>query len=373
MIRAPLLALLMFSIAFVLPAGAGAASETAAPGKVEVFGDWAVGCDNRNHCEAVSLLPEDGMIGDAMPAHLVVARGGEAGDAATVELVTGYTDGDRYELTVDGRRFATEATGVGQRLVVRGEGDSLIDALARGRTATPRLLSAPGTDDEARVISLTGSAAALRYMDARQGRAGTTTALLAKGRAPFAPPLLKSATVVADRWTDSDAVPSTGDIVRLVEEGPCADARFGLVEDRVFPLGRRAQKERALVLVACGAGAYNMSAMPYLAEKIGDGAWRFRHPDFYPEPGYWPDARSGPALVNADWNADTQILSTHMKGRGIGDCGGSTSYVWDGEAFRMTEAADMPVCRGSHSWIRTWRADTAEAPETTEANRPIMH
>jgi len=59
-------------------------------------------------------------------------------------------------------------------------------------------------------------------------------------------------------------------------------------------------------------------------------------------------------LVNASF--DKGILSTHNKGRGVGDCGSSETYVWDGRRFRMTEARVMSECRGSTNWLATYRA-----------------
>src|SRR5262249_2085427 len=39
--------------------------------------------------------------------------------------------------------------------------------------------------------------------------------------------------------------------------------------------------------------------------------------------------------INAGFDAATQTLSTFNKGRGIGDCGSTSDWVWDGQAFRM--------------------------------------
>ena len=36
------------------------AAQAPTPGTLETYKDWTIGCDNRNRCEAVALLPEGG-------------------------------------------------------------------------------------------------------------------------------------------------------------------------------------------------------------------------------------------------------------------------------------------------------------------------
>ena len=62
-------------------------------------------------------------------------------------------------------------------------------------------------------------------------------------------------------------------------------------------------------------------------------------------------------LINADWDPATQIMSSYAKGRGPGDCGNSTSYLWDGEQFRLLSAQGMEQCRGSLDWQTLWQAE----------------
>ena len=52
-------------------------------------------------------------------------------------------------------------------------------------------------------------------------------------------------------------------------------------------------------------------------------------------------------------------MSEYVKARGLGDCGGSSDFVWDGARFRLVEATGMGECRGSIDWITTWRAKVA--------------
>jgi hypothetical protein len=50
--------------------------------------------------------------------------------------------------------------------------------------------------------------------------------------------------------------------------------------------------------------------------------------------------------VNAGYDPKTRILSAYGKGRGVGDCGNSSAWVWTGGAFALSQATVMPVCRG---------------------------
>jgi hypothetical protein len=47
------------------------------------------------------------------------------------------------------------------------------------------------------------------------------------------------------------------------------------------------------------------------------------------------------------------------KGRGIGDCGSTSDWVWDGRAFRMVGAKSMPECHGvaEADWAPLYRAE----------------
>ena len=69
------------------------------------------------------------------------------------------------------------------------------------------------------------------------------------------------------------------------------------------------------------------------------------------------DPEGPPELVNASFDAKTGRLESAAKGRGLGDCGSSESYVWDGAMFRLVEQRAMPDCRGSVNWLTVWRAN----------------
>ena len=49
-------------------------------------------------------------------------------------------------------------------------------------------------------------------------------------------------------------------------------------------------------------------------------------------------------------------MSSYFKGRGIGDCGAGTDWVWDGTRFRVVEERAMGECLGAIAWIPYYRA-----------------
>ncbi|MFN2259010.1 MAG: DUF1176 domain-containing protein, partial [Parasphingopyxis sp.] len=150
------------------------------PGSVEIFGDWAVGCDNGLACEAISLAAEDWSSGNA--ALLTVRRGpGEHGYLSVGLYVYEETQGGRLRLVIDGEPVATFAdSGDALRYEISGDLGSAVSRIATGTRATLQ------TDDggEFGTLSLAGSAAALRYIDDRQQRAGTRGAAVARGPRP---------------------------------------------------------------------------------------------------------------------------------------------------------------------------------------------
>jgi hypothetical protein len=195
-------------------------------------------------------------------------------------------------------------------------------------------------------------------MDARQGRAGTSTALVATG--PLGPLAVRA--VPAPVTVRRAIIPAGPAPVALWREELTALGKFtGCTEEMKTaepPELNRLSKTETLILVPCGTGAYNATIVPVIATGIA-GRRAFRMADFDYKPIFGePD---GPfLLVNAGWSADKSALTSYAKGRGIGDCGGSETYVWDGQRFRLTQADSMGECRGAWRWITVWTAQVSQ-------------
>ena len=174
---------------------------TPKPGVLKTFGDWQVGCDNGLVCTMASLLPDDGA-GAGATLNLTRDPGPQGRYHAI--LGEGVTDASgrkpAVRFTVDGRDLGRDA-------------NALAAAMANGR-----VLKVPGG-----TISLKGASAALRYIDAMQGRAGTVTATVATGAKPAAsvPPAPALPIVAAQRLTPYTAKLPPSVVATMKRIGRC--------------------------------------------------------------------------------------------------------------------------------------------------------
>jgi hypothetical protein len=202
-------------------------------------------------------------------------------------------------------------------------------------------------------VSLKGVSAALLYMDEQQRRLGTVTALVRPGARPASavppPPALPKVTAAAG--SSRKVALTARETAALRKRFGCAiDEVGGPDEKEVDPLG-----QDRLVLLACGAGAYNVTYVPLVVPAKG-GVAAARHPAF-DAPEAWWRGEGKPTLINAAFDPVRSELTSFAKARGLGDCGSGRSYVWDGARFRLTSQIDMDECRGSTDYISTWRAE----------------
>ena len=321
-------------------------------GETRYFKNWAAGCDNGLACEAVAMLPPDlpeGMLS------LVLSR--SAGKVADLKInIFGFdSQSDRYQLLVDGVVADTGpiTKNIAPIEVAGKDALKLARAMVRGREA----ILLDGAGKNLGKISLAGSSAALRYLDGKQRRAGTAEAFAARGKRKFRGVSLALPVLNVPRIAAADDIPDAGALVALAESGSCAGERIGVTQDAVYGLGLSDGKPRALALISCGSGAYNLSSAAYIGTKDGQGKWKFEAAKFDYDSSYPSEKGDVNLIVNADWDAAKQTLSTFIKSRGVGDCGRSADYVWDGQLFRLTQARRMDECQGSVDWITVWRAN----------------
>jgi hypothetical protein len=316
-----------------------AATASPQPGELKTFRDWIVGCDNGRACQAVALVPEseDG----ENYLLLLIERGPEP--QAKAKLSWGAPDGPprRSTIAIDGRPVA-QAGGT-----VVEMSPSLAAALAAGGSA--EVSTAPG--GKLGNASLGGLAAALRYMDEKQKRVGTVTALVAKGPATAVPPPPPLPVVTIPPLPSTPAAKfRPADIKKYNGDDGC-----GVNADDFKPETYRLDAVHTLVMVpsVCGNGAYNYFTTALIVPNKGAPVTpaKFDAASGMGEPG-----NTDPSLVNAAYDAKTRRLSSYVKGRGLGDCGVSQQFVWDGSQFRLVDQTEMGECRGSVDYIRTWRA-----------------
>lgn len=322
----------------VSPADAEAAP---APGELKTFRDWTVACDNVKRCTMASLGPD---MGDFPPYTMQVARA--AGPAGGYELsLAAQSEGDAAPaaVTVDGRRFALAPDGLA------GDGAArLVAAMAMGKALT--LADAKGKP--LGNVSLAGAAASLRYIDAEQGRAGTVTATVAKGDGPVAavPAAPATPVIVAPALAGTAAVPTKAQLADMRRIAKCEER---MANDNWTVKTGAVGGGATLVLLPCSAGAYNEIDALFV---IRDGKVALADvdaPSGFEETG--ADAQTPVrSVVNGD--VENGTVGSYAKGRGLGDCGVSQSFAWDGRRLRLAEQHAMGECRGNPDYLRTWIA-----------------
>lgn len=330
---------------------AAATSVLPKPGELKSFGDWAVGCDNVRHCTAVSLME---MESGENQLTVAITRSGGRNDVAKLSIanIENRKPGD-LSLVIDG----TVTLGTAE---IKGEDDPFSFDLTADGIAKLKAGRAVELRDTAGAslggASLKGVVAALLFMDDRQGRAKTDTALIAtgpmSGSGLSAPP---PAPVVTNRlWAKGGTFAlSSKDMTTLQQRTGC-DAEDPQINPRE---AYRLDSRTWLALVPCGSGAYNFTSVPVLVTR-GSISRKMKIAEFDYSPGF-TEAGGPPVLVNADWDAATGQLSSFAKGRGLSDCGNAETYVWDGRRFRMISKIAMEECRGVIDWIPVWQAKVA--------------
>lgn len=327
-------------ISLALLAAAAASSPT--PGQLRTFTDWIVGCDNGRACQASGLHPGDDF--DALT--MAVARGAEREAPPRIWINT--DDLAVASLTADGHKLKVRLVPAELKVLIHPD-DAM--AFVEAAKAAQRLGLLDASGAEVGHASLGGLNAALLYMDDRQKRVGTVTALIRKGPAPSAAvpappalPLIVSPPVPklpARRLTKSD-------IARELAKHECDASE----QEDFDPTHVRldARTTLALLPTPCDNGAYNFFGSALLIDQSG----KVRPARLDSPAGMSPENDN--SLVNANWDEKKRRLSTYEKGRGLGDCGAMQSFVWDGVRFRLVERSEMGECRGSTDYITTWRA-----------------
>ena len=329
----------------------------------KTFADWQITCNNLKTCQLRSFPATNGLV-------MQLTRAAGEDDRPQLNIDYGNRDsGERPggtlqdNLLLDGKRLKPDL----KHWQVTAHHWSTADAIAieeflqqvRDADNLQLLYRPPAT------ISLHGLKAALLLMDEVQGRVKSRSAWIATGDgadgrsavAPAAPQILPA--------------PRLPRALSGREGRQLLDyANWHLDNDlcSLDPLRRESQlaplsDDKALLLVSCEMGAYNMI---YLAFEVS------RQPPFSARPltltlPFVPSGAAGRQLelVNAAFDAARGELQTFSKTRGQGDCGVATRWQYDGHQFRLAEYAQQSLCdgwNGSERWPRLWVTQRVGAP-----------
>jgi hypothetical protein len=349
---------------FLLLASAQVVAEPL-PAEIHNFHDWVVACDNGLRCEAVSLAPDKVPVlaGEEPAANQedlnswdlfgVMKLVREPAAPAPLVITVSDFEGTPAKLLQygDALNVRFEPAGEDEWRIVPTDQKEFLDKFY----SEPMVLQDAAGKTLA-WFATSGATGALVYMDERQGRLGTPTSILRQGTRPVssippAPPL--PVLTPAPRTRERPLAIPARQLAELRRKLGCQASEVG-GEDAAATaaLGNG----RTLVLMSCGAGAYNYNAIPLIAWRQGrDIRIEEARLDVPKSEGVDEELRY--YLTNSEWDADRRMIHEYAKGRGLGDCGVLSSYVWTGDIFRLAEQKEMSECRGVIEYLTTWRAE----------------
>ncbi|MBN6046248.1 DUF1176 domain-containing protein [Citrobacter sp. ku-bf4] len=323
----------------------------AAPAQ-QAFSDWQVTCNNQNFCVARNTGEHGGLV-------MTLSRSAGAHTDAVLRLDLG------------GLTVRTNEADIATRLLLDGKPLALSPEhwrmtpwhLMTDDTVTIAEFLATVQDGKAitlqkghQSISLAGLKAALLFIDAQQKRVGSETAWIEKGDDPplSVPPApaLKGVAVVNPTPTPL----SLDERNDLLDYG---NWRMNGIKCSLDPSRREVRvtaltDDKALLMIACEAGAYNTIDLAWIVSRkkpLASHAVRLRLP-------FNSGAESNDMeLMNAVFDEKSRELITLAKGRGLTDCGIQTRWRFDGQRFRLVRYAEEPSCDGWHgpdAWPTLW-------------------
>lgn len=360
-------------VAMILPSPGAAVEASWRSGPVAVFGDWIVGCDNVRTCTVLVLPfrkggaePENNHLRfkraanpDAVVEHITLSLG-NAGPASRYPSIAFRVDRRRV-VTVAGRDFREERLPAD---ALRGGNEAPTRTCFAGRRRIAALLRAMAAGRELTVMpssglrqrmSLTGFSAAMRWMDAQQGRTETP--------APPALPIARRARGGTKALTETE-VKRLSDIVRkrlaTEEPGDCNGLNDAQEPKSFTATGFAIDANLAAIALRCEiGGSYNHAVALHGVDRASGSARPLvmEHVAGAMTPA--PDEKSGvPIVTNMGFDPATMVLTEYAGGRGLGDCGVYNAWVWDGRQFSLVIRREMSPCRGADrgDWPVTYRA-----------------
>ena len=202
-------------------------------------------------------------------------------------------------------------------------------------------------------LSLSGLTAVMLYLDEAQDRLDKTDALVRKGSKP--------ATGIISRAVELKSSADLPEPVAAIWRSLPDECGTGF-EDQDL-IGDFGGIELALdnettvkhYIIPCGGpGAYNLVYAAYMFDASTGAVRKMTFPTMGPK---------GPTvqqlIVNMSWDEQTSQVSAYSKGRGLGDCGTSSIWEWDGNGmygnFVLVEERTKEDCDGNYDdWPLVW-------------------
>ncbi|UFH49271.1 DUF1176 domain-containing protein [Pseudomonas sp. KNUC1026] len=317
------------------------------------YKDWLIGCDNTRTCTAIGAVQQRDDTGHATFS-LRITR--EAGPEGALRIGVFDSNPAKGPPSLDGKPLkATFGPGqlnegeVPEQFAATGaQALALVRELRDGHN-----LVLPTQEGEA-FASLAGMSAALLQMDAVQGRVGTQTALARPGDNPASSVPLAPVAPEPPTW-QAPAPMSEATAQRIGEAAIAAtreDWKQTLDDDSPAQAQAYAlNASQALVLIKTGCAAYNCTYSLYQTPLAHpEQARRIELPQPVPVDDDMPggDFRFDPASGE---------LTSEFMAMGMGGCGTSIRWRFDGSGFALVDARQMSACMGLAQayWPVLWR------------------
>lgn len=331
--------MLLRVLLLVISSLSGASLAFAAPVQKQ-FDDWQVTCNNQNFCKARNTGEHQGLV-------MTLSRSAGAHTDVEMRIEKGnfsqpVSDSNPIapRLLLDGNPFFPTGAKwqITPRRLINNEPLTITAFLAQIESAKEiTLKGGAGT------LSLAGLKDAVTFIDTQQKRVGNETAWVTKGDQPplnVPPaPALKAVAV-------KNPTPTPLGKEELNELLDYSSWQMNNTQCSLDPMRREVRvyaltDDKALMVISCEMGAYNVVDLAWLVDRnkpISARAVRLRLP-FTPA-----NETTDIELMNASFDERSRELVTLAKGRGKGDCGVSSRWRYDGQRFRLVKYAEEPAC-----------------------------
>jgi hypothetical protein len=348
---------------FVLAALFCLIAATPAHAQMKQFRDWIAACDNTRRCTA------HGLVSIWSHGYLKITRDGAPEAKPVVTLAVFVGDKKTFTLSFDrpgAGTFLPSGTFGPDKIEDDEHTRFVLDASDRDLVAAfrkaKRIIITPVHEPEMwSYATLDGAVDALAWIDRQQKRAGTVTAMVARGARPAStvprPPAVP--TITAAKYDPSPVPPGFPPVVVDKGNAVCGKAdgedESGSEPREVHRLG----PDLLLYWFFCpyDSGVYN-HMNPLLLVPEGDPA-RARRARLKNPPLVAQVRKHGnEPPYNVAFDRATMTLNVFHQGRSAGDCGDLSEWVWDGTEFRLAQFSRMPVCAGvaTNDWPVLYRA-----------------
>lgn len=301
------------------------------------YKNWELACDNTNTCRAAGYANEDEPSGSVL-----LTRTAGPGTIPTGEVtLADYESGDSAPVTTLTLWINGKAAGVlkpaeeGFWHLSASQTQALIGAIKGSGKVEFKGGPAPF------VLSGDGATATLLKMDDVQGRIGTPGALSKKGDKPESsvPAAIPAPEIQAAKVAKAQEHPLTAPEIAALTPKLLATLQPDDCDRMQSPQENDGASEDGITLTPLSNGHALITAV----------CWRAAYNEGY---GYWvidSGLKQAPVLVtNSGSGYDEGTISMGQKGRGLGDCWATASWVWDGTAFRQSNEATTGMCRLIH-------------------------